>query len=206
MDSEKIGNNIKYYRNKHKMSQDELAYKLNIARQTISNWENGKSEPDADYIAMICELFDVDYADFTGIEASERDGGEALASRLEKKRVISESIGEMSSKDRELLCDALEYVEAMVREQSMRAKVRKLIVTAIGVCFVLCLIGLVVLTAFIFGPSLFSDNPWATCVIIYIDDYDKMALAAIICAIAAAISLAVVVYEIYNIKTWRKKK
>ncbi|MDN5314921.1 MAG: hypothetical protein PWP10_3671 [Clostridiales bacterium] len=41
-----IAKNIKSLRKKNKISQEELAGKLYVTRQTISNYENGKSNPD----------------------------------------------------------------------------------------------------------------------------------------------------------------
>lgn len=42
------------------MSQEELAEKLDVSRQTISNWENDKVKIDVDKAIEICQLFDVD--------------------------------------------------------------------------------------------------------------------------------------------------
>ena len=55
----KIANNIKKYRQKQKMTQDELAEKLNVTRQAVSNWETGKTQPDIDTLAQIAEVFDI---------------------------------------------------------------------------------------------------------------------------------------------------
>ena len=41
------------------LTQDEVAEKLNVTRQTISKWENGQSSPDFDKIAPLCEIYDV---------------------------------------------------------------------------------------------------------------------------------------------------
>ena len=40
------------------MSQEELAEKVYVSRQTISNWENDKSYPDVQSLAIVAELFD----------------------------------------------------------------------------------------------------------------------------------------------------
>ena len=49
-----------FLREKHGLSQEELAEKLDVSRQTISNWENGKVAVDASKAVEICRLFDVD--------------------------------------------------------------------------------------------------------------------------------------------------
>ena len=41
-----LGKHIRKYRNDLSLSQDELAEKVFVSRQTISNWENDKSYPD----------------------------------------------------------------------------------------------------------------------------------------------------------------
>ena len=41
-----LGSQIKKYRSELSMSQDELAEKVFVSRQSVSNWENGKSYPD----------------------------------------------------------------------------------------------------------------------------------------------------------------
>lgn len=41
------------------LTQDEVAEKLNVTRQTVSKWENGQSSPDFDKIAPLCEIYDV---------------------------------------------------------------------------------------------------------------------------------------------------
>ena len=41
-----IGKQIKKYRTEMKLSQEELAEKIFVSRQTISNWENNKNYPD----------------------------------------------------------------------------------------------------------------------------------------------------------------
>ena len=55
-----IGKNIKDLRIKSNLTQEELAEKLFVTRQTVSNYENGKSRPDVDMIVRIAELLNVD--------------------------------------------------------------------------------------------------------------------------------------------------
>lgn len=55
-----IGKNIKDLRVQAKMTQEEMAEKLFVTRQTVSNYENGKSRPDLDMLLKIAELFATD--------------------------------------------------------------------------------------------------------------------------------------------------
>ncbi len=54
-----IGNKIKKYRENKKLSQEELADKTYVSRQTISNWENNKSYPDINSLKLLANIFDV---------------------------------------------------------------------------------------------------------------------------------------------------
>ena len=53
-----FGKNIVYYRKKQKITQEELAERLYVSRQTISRWENDSVFPDVETIIKLCELFD----------------------------------------------------------------------------------------------------------------------------------------------------
>ena len=54
-----IGQQIRKYRERDEYSQEYLAEKLYVSRQTISNWENEKSYPDIHNLLVMCELFDI---------------------------------------------------------------------------------------------------------------------------------------------------
>ena len=55
-----IGKNIRQLRTGKNMTQDELAEKLFVTRQTVSNYETGKSRPDVDTLVKISEILDTD--------------------------------------------------------------------------------------------------------------------------------------------------
>ena len=59
-----IGKKIKKYREQSNISQDELALKVFVSRQTISNWETNKSYPDIKSLAMLSNIFKVSLDDF----------------------------------------------------------------------------------------------------------------------------------------------
>ena len=54
-----IADKIKYARTIKKLTQEQVAEDLNVSRQTISNWENGKSLPDIVSIIRMSELYDL---------------------------------------------------------------------------------------------------------------------------------------------------
>ncbi len=54
-----IGNQIKKHRTRLKWSQETLAENAYVSRQTISNWENGKSYPDIHSLLILGKLFNI---------------------------------------------------------------------------------------------------------------------------------------------------
>lgn len=54
-----LGKQIKMYRLENKLSQEELANRIYVSRQTISNWENDKSYPDINSLVLLSEVFKV---------------------------------------------------------------------------------------------------------------------------------------------------
>ena len=55
--------NLKMLRHFHGLNQQKAAEKLNVSISTISNWENGKSYPDAMEIKRIEKLYDTKFED-----------------------------------------------------------------------------------------------------------------------------------------------
>ena len=58
-----LGKKIMTMRNEKNLSQEQLAEKLNVTRQTISNWENGKFYPDIDSLVNLSKFFNVSLDD-----------------------------------------------------------------------------------------------------------------------------------------------
>ena len=54
-----LGNKILKIRKDNKMSQEQFAEILNVTRQTVSNWENGKNYPDIETLIKISDKFNV---------------------------------------------------------------------------------------------------------------------------------------------------
>ena len=50
--------NLEYLRKSKKLSQEELANKLNVSRQSVSKWESGAAYPETEKILAICKIFD----------------------------------------------------------------------------------------------------------------------------------------------------
>ena len=54
-----LGKQIKIHRQKAQLSQEELANRVYVSRQTISNWENDKSYPDVNSLVLLSEIFQI---------------------------------------------------------------------------------------------------------------------------------------------------
>lgn len=61
-----IGNKILELRKKNQFSQEELAEKLGVARQTISKWELGETSPDLKQAKELSKIFNVSLDELTG--------------------------------------------------------------------------------------------------------------------------------------------
>ena len=80
-----LNENIRILRKAKGISQEELAIRMNVVRQTISKWENGLSVPDADLLIRLSEILEVSVSDLLGtnIEEKEADEIKALSRKLE---------------------------------------------------------------------------------------------------------------------------
>ena len=54
-----FGENLKTLRKQKGFSQEELAARLHVVRQTVSKWEKGRSVPDADALIRLAEVLEV---------------------------------------------------------------------------------------------------------------------------------------------------
>lgn len=76
--------NLKELRKKKGYSQQELAIRLNVVRQTISKWEKGLSVPDADTLIKMAEIFEVSVNELLGaeLEVKNEDKQNVIAEQL----------------------------------------------------------------------------------------------------------------------------
>ena len=79
-----LNENIKAIRKSKGLSQQELAVKLNVVRQTISKWEQGLSVPDSDMLISISEALETPVSTLLGETVVE--------SKIDDLKVISEKL------------------------------------------------------------------------------------------------------------------
>ena len=80
-----LSENIKAIRKSKGLSQQELAVKLNVVRQTVSKWEQGLSVPDSDMLISISEALETPVSTLLGetVTETEADTLKAISEKLE---------------------------------------------------------------------------------------------------------------------------
>ena len=80
-----LSENIKAIRKSKGLSQQELAVKLNVVRQTVSKWEQGLSVPDSDMLISLSEALEIPVSTLLGetVVETEVDRLKAISEKLE---------------------------------------------------------------------------------------------------------------------------
>lgn len=84
-----FGENLKAIRKAKGYTQEELAIKIHVVRQTISKWEKGLSVPDADTLSKLADVLEVNVSELLGSEIKEGTNKNEVAKQLAK---ISEQL------------------------------------------------------------------------------------------------------------------
>lgn len=118
-----LNENIKNLRKSKGLSQEELAIKLNVVRQTVSKWENGLSVPDSSMLILLADELD------TSVSV-----------------LLGENVQENNSDDIKTISEKLEVINLQLAKKSM-AKVKTVHWVFISLCtlIVMLFIALVVM-------------------------------------------------------------
>ena len=97
-----LNENIKTIRKSKGLSQEELAVKLNVVRQTVSKWEQGLSVPDSDMLISISEALGTPVSTLLGeaVTEAEADDLKAISEKLE---VINLQLAQRKTARRKML-------------------------------------------------------------------------------------------------------
>ena len=97
-----LNENIKAIRKSKGLSQQELAIKLNVVRQTISKWEQGLSVPDSDMLVCISEVLETPVSTLLGetVVETQVDNFKAISEKLE---VINLQLAQRKTARRKIL-------------------------------------------------------------------------------------------------------
>ena len=74
-----FGENLQFLRKRRGMTQEELAEKMDVSRQSVSKWESNAAYPDMDAILRLCDLFSCDMDTLLRGDVSRRFGEDAAA-------------------------------------------------------------------------------------------------------------------------------
>ena len=74
--------NLKAYRKAKGLTQEELAVRLHVVRQTVSKWEKGLSVPDADLLVRLAEVLEVSVSQLLGAGVPPEAPADQVAEQL----------------------------------------------------------------------------------------------------------------------------
>ena len=77
-----LSDNIRILRKQKGYTQEELAIRLHVVRQTVSKWEKGLSVPDADTLQRLAELLEVEVRQLLGSGADMEKGNSEVTEQL----------------------------------------------------------------------------------------------------------------------------
>ena len=111
-----LNENIKKLRKAKGLSQEELAIKLNVVRQTVSKWENGLSVPDSSMLIILADELDITVSGLLG-----------------------ETVAEPTTDDLKTLSEKLEVINLQLAKRST-AKLKTIRYILISLCAVIVVI------------------------------------------------------------------
>ena len=95
-----LAENIKTIRKQRGMTQEELAARLNVVRQTVSKWEKGLSVPDAELLKKLAEILETDVSSLLGAKINTESNANEIAEQLSR---INEQLATKARNSRRIL-------------------------------------------------------------------------------------------------------
>lgn len=85
-----IGTKITELRKKYNYTQEKLAEKIGVTRQTLSNWESNITSPDLNQASLLCEELKISLNDLVDnkLEVEVKDNSKSILNKLVDKDVI----------------------------------------------------------------------------------------------------------------------
>ena len=87
----KLADRLVELRKEHKLSQEALAEKLGLSRQSISKWERAEASPDTDNLIALAEVYGITLDQLLGNEETTDTTTEASTETVEEKNELSEN-------------------------------------------------------------------------------------------------------------------
>ena len=113
-----IGEKLFELRKNKNLSQEEVAEKLNVTRQTVSKWETNQSTPDFDKIIPLCDLFEISTEELLRgkkSESQENENAENTENSLESEEKNSELKEEVANHE-----ENIKYENTMTNDELRR--------------------------------------------------------------------------------------
>ena len=79
-----LGENLKNIRKEHNLSQEQIAEKLGVSRQSVSKWESNQAYPEMDKMIQICQLFNLNIDDLLNQDIKEIKNNKQTKSNINK--------------------------------------------------------------------------------------------------------------------------
>ena len=95
-----LGENIKSLRKEKGLSQEELAIKLNVVRQTVSKWEKGLSVPDSEMLIHLADALEVSVTELLGEKVNITQEDEQLKALAAKLELVNEQLARITERRR----------------------------------------------------------------------------------------------------------
>lgn len=157
-----LNENIKVIRKSKGLSQEELAIKLNVVRQTVSKWENGLSVPDSDMLISISEALETPV-----------------------NTLLGETVAEVEADDLKVISEKLEVINLqLAKRKTTRRKVAHWMLISLCVVIVTVFAALVVLNSPYLGWDYNDPETAVFGAVFHVFEYLFVRLAPIILIVA----------------------
>ena len=105
---------LKRFRKEKGFSQEQLAVRLHIVRQTVSKWEQGLSVPDAEMLVRVSEVLEVPVADLLGKTAGEEPPDSTPDSIARELQKLNELLASQAERRKKLLAVLIPAAAALL--------------------------------------------------------------------------------------------
>lgn len=134
-----FGEKLYELRKEKKLSQEEVADKLSVTRQTVSKWETNQSTPDFDKILPLCELFGISADELLSGNKKEENSAEKQSKKVETEEERIPSKQEIRRKSAEVVSTSVFIYIVAVALVSVAIpvlKINPIVVSAVFLCAV----------------------------------------------------------------------
>ena len=128
-----LKDNLKRIRKENNLSQEQLADKLNVSRQSVSKWESGLAYPEMDKVLQICKMFDLSMDEL--LNQNVKEVNDEKKNKVEINKYIDSFLNFISK--------SYDMLNSMTRTQVLRCVFEQLFFMLVFYCLSLIVIGVV---------------------------------------------------------------